>query len=88
MRPEAVSPYHVFYGIRFGKMVPLAYELPPVTIVLDPFLSSQFRINYSFSKCIVCSPYYTMFYMKIKLVNTFKELRTRLNLGPVRVQKE
>lgn len=62
MQYEGFSPYHPFYGIRFGKMVPLAYELPPVTIVLDTFLSSQFRINYSFSKCIVCSPYYTVLY--------------------------
>lgn len=48
-QPEDCSPHHPFYKIRFVKMVPLVYELPPVTAVLEAFLSSQFRINHSFS---------------------------------------
>lgn len=35
MQPEDFIPQHPFHEITFGKMVPLAYELPPVTTVLE-----------------------------------------------------
>lgn len=87
MQPEDSSPHHPFYEIRFERMFLLAYALPWVT-VLETFLSFQFTINHSFSsKCIVFFSYYTMLYMRIKWVNTFKELWTELDLRWVNVQE-
>lgn len=59
------------------------YELLAMTIVLEALLSSHFRINHFFPKWIVFSTGSTILYMRIKWVNTFKELRTELDLGQV-----
>ena len=87
MQPEDCSSHHPFYTIRIVKMVPSVQELPSVTVVLEAFLTSQLKINHSFSsKCIVFLPYYTTLYMRIKWANTFKGLRRERDLRLVSVQ--